>query len=475
VFSVLFGAPLPFYLSSFRISGRRESADPLVAKVKEQLLLVEYATDGSWQRSHSTGFVTDSPNVNRSARTKLLEADVFSFAYGCAAHAMSNLCRDIVKLPSVLLAVAFCTMLAKFFHGHHLPRAHLIKEQEKETPRPPTMKLFSPTRWTGEARLLISTLKNRGTITTVLFKAKQRAINMDFPTSLFDAVMDNDNWDNVAQWEPVLCTLASMTNYLQADTTPLSGVHASFLSLEASLMPTTFPAAVRDQVRSFIKARYAAIVTPAHVLAFFLDPLFVQFREASRASAVKPYSEMDVAVCMDAAKLLVWAASEAERATVPTQVTQAILGTFQFLREPAVRRTRQLSLPHVWWELHADGAPPELRAVADQIFSLAPTSAAAEHSFKQRSRGHNKTRNRLSDNNADKSQAIIFNTQQARRFNGGVLLQPRTTRMEAHVLDMLSRGSPGVEGGDLCVGAASTRWRRWQPERDGRVARLALL
>jgi len=177
VFSVLFGAPLPFYLSSFRISGRGESADTLIAKVKEQLLLVECATDGSWQRSHNTGFVTDSPNVNRSARTKLLEADAFSFAYGCAAHAMSNLCRDIAKLPSVLLAVAFCTMLATFFHGHHLLRAHLIKEQEKETPRPPTMKLFWPTRYTGAARLLTSTLKNRGTITTFLFKSKQRAIH----------------------------------------------------------------------------------------------------------------------------------------------------------------------------------------------------------------------------------------------------------------------------------------------------------
>jgi len=87
--------------------------------------------------------------------------------------------------------------------------------------------------------------------------------------------------------------------------------------------------------------------------------------------------------------------------------------------------------------------------VAAPIFSLAPTSAAAERSFKQRFRVHNKTRNRLSDNNADKSQAIVFNKQQARRFNGGVLLQPRTTRMEAHVLDMLSRSCPGVEGGDV--------------------------
>ena len=81
--------------------------------------------------------MTNSPNVNRSARTKLLEADVFSFAYGCAAHALSNLCRDIIKMPSVLRFASFCTVLTKFFHNHHLPRAHLIKQQQTETPQPP--------------------------------------------------------------------------------------------------------------------------------------------------------------------------------------------------------------------------------------------------------------------------------------------------------------------------------------------------
>lgn len=132
-------------MSSFRIAGRRESADTLVDKIKEQLSLVEGAAEESWETFLNTGSVTDSPNVNRSARTKLLEAYVFSFAYGCAAHALSNLCRDIIKMPSVLRVVSFCTVMAKFFHNHHLPRAHLIKQQKTETLQPPILKLFSPT------------------------------------------------------------------------------------------------------------------------------------------------------------------------------------------------------------------------------------------------------------------------------------------------------------------------------------------
>lgn len=69
----------------------------------------------SWRERSNTAFVSDSPIINRSARKKLLEAGVFSFAYGCASHAMNNLCRDILKLPSALRALAFCTALAKFF------------------------------------------------------------------------------------------------------------------------------------------------------------------------------------------------------------------------------------------------------------------------------------------------------------------------------------------------------------------------
>jgi len=372
---------------------------------------------------------------------------VFSFAYGCTAHALSNLCRDIIKMPAVLRFVSFCSVLAKYFHNHHLPRAHLIKQQQTETPQPPAQKLSTPTRWTGTVCLLTSVLKNRGSITTVLFKAKQRVIDMDSPPSLFDLVMENDDWDNVAQWEPALYTFSAIINYLQADTTPLCGVFACFLSLEAYLMPSNFPLSIRDEIRGFIKLRYATIFSPAHVLSFYPDPVFVPFREMSRASTVKPCTMTDAAVCMKAAKRLVRTASEEEKVTVVMQVTQLFMGSFPFLRTGAVEESSRVSLRHVWWSLHAEGAPPELRAVAAQMFSLAPTSAAGVRSFNQRSRVHSKTQKRLSDDHANKTQAIIFSKRQTRRFYGSVLLQARTTCAEAHMVGMLRRSCPDGSGG----------------------------
>jgi hypothetical protein len=44
--------------------------------------------------------------------------------------------------------------------------------------------------------------------------------------------MDVSTWDAIAEWEPMLRYIAVVADYLQADTTALSGVYASFLHLE---------------------------------------------------------------------------------------------------------------------------------------------------------------------------------------------------------------------------------------------------
>lgn len=125
VFSALYGATFPLFLSYFRLEGSLQTADVLVTKVKEQMARVGQARGDSWSNKPMTGIITDSPNFNRSARKKLLDADAFSFAYGCASHAMRNLCRDILKLPSAFKALTFYTALAKCFRTHYLPREHL--------------------------------------------------------------------------------------------------------------------------------------------------------------------------------------------------------------------------------------------------------------------------------------------------------------------------------------------------------------
>lgn len=85
--------------------------------------------------------------------------------------------------------------------------------------------------------------------------------------------------------------------------------------------------------------------------------------------------------------------------------------------------------------------------MAAQTFSIAPTSAAGERSFIQRSRVYNKTRTRLSDDNADKTQEMIFNKRQSHFLMNGVHLQARRSTAEDTVVAVLGRCARQVPGG----------------------------
>jgi hypothetical protein len=82
------------------------------------------------------------------AHATMSDEDAFAFAYGCASHAMSNFCRDVLALPKALSTLSFATTMAIFFSNRHLPREHLRVERDKLSPKPPTLKLYAQTRWT---------------------------------------------------------------------------------------------------------------------------------------------------------------------------------------------------------------------------------------------------------------------------------------------------------------------------------------
>jgi hypothetical protein len=69
VFNVIFGAPLPFYITSFRIACFRETAEKLVSSIKEVMakllppIAMTSADPASWIEAKNIGIVTDSPSV----------------------------------------------------------------------------------------------------------------------------------------------------------------------------------------------------------------------------------------------------------------------------------------------------------------------------------------------------------------------------------------------------------------------------
>jgi hypothetical protein len=161
----------------------------------------------------------------------------------------------------------------------------------------------------------------------VLFKAKQKVSDMDFDNTFFEAAIDVSTWDAIAEWEPVLRYVAVVTDYRQSDSTPLSGVHASFLYLETVVASSLAPAPVRSTITSFLKKFYASIYSPVHVLAFYLDSFFLGCRDASRISFLKPFVESHASECAKSTRRLLRHAQPATQAACMAQVTHVVMGT----------------------------------------------------------------------------------------------------------------------------------------------------
>jgi hypothetical protein len=84
VFSVLFGAPLPFYITVFRIMGLREASVTLATRIKDvmvasSILPQEAERRLSWEKQRTVAIVNDAPNIMTRARRDMLTADMFSF------------------------------------------------------------------------------------------------------------------------------------------------------------------------------------------------------------------------------------------------------------------------------------------------------------------------------------------------------------------------------------------------------------
>jgi hypothetical protein len=110
---------------------------------------------------------------------------------------------------------------------------------------------------------------------------------MDSPAELAAAVDDPELWDAVDLWAPILSEIAAVTDYLQSDTTPLSGVHLYFVYLSYFVLSTTLNEETKTANAGFLKSRYATVYDDIHVLSFYLDPLFVPAREAFRRCKVE--------------------------------------------------------------------------------------------------------------------------------------------------------------------------------------------
>lgn len=86
--------------------------------------------------------------------------------------------------------------------------------------------------------------------------------------------------------------------------------------------------------------------------------------------------------------------------------------------------------PSLRWRTVGSERAMVLAHIASQVFSLSPSPAGVERSFKVRNRVHCKTRVQLSDDKEDKHSAVIYNSTQLKCMDSGVLGTKRDNSVE---------------------------------------------
>jgi hypothetical protein len=353
--------------------GLWESSDTLVAKIAD--IISDYEPEGGptrWKDQSTVGVVTDSLNVMRRARAIFIAKDMFALTHGCISHALSNLAKDVLKIPDATKALSFCTTLAKFF-SRHLPREHFRAEAAKHIPPPRTIKLHPSTRWTFASGTVASVLGNMQFIKVVVMMSKARNINMEMPQELFDAVMEQVNWNRLKRWHPILREIAAVNNYVQGDNAPLSAVHLVFLYLELAFQNAELDCGVKVSLKRFLQNRYTSVYSPGHAISFYLNPLLLECWSASKKSSIKPFTGGDVRQCTAAASSIVrhGGGSANKIAGISTAVTGICAGAAPYHTPRSPPDLTGAPLAHVYWQVNVDSAPDTVRG--------------GERSFKQRS------------------------------------------------------------------------------------------
>jgi hypothetical protein len=353
------------------------------------------------------------------------------FAYGCRCHALANLAKDWCAAPDVKDTVSKSMQAAALFRNTAIAR-HMLEEWQRGSnrePRPRSIKSFSPTRWKSISELLSSLACDQDGIVTILTNQKMAVGNdrrLDFEKSSSKAsvvaafALEGTFWARLKAIAPVFSLITSVITFLESDGASLSTVPLGFSFLYNAVENMGLPSAIIRAIQTGLVKRFYTIACDAHALAVLLDPgvtsqavdglkTLYQTRnvvETSRAALKRVCSWLDLS------------AIEEEKLRSEFNMHLSGLDGNQNLRSREYH-------PLLWWNIEGRDKTRRRSKAASLVFSLFPSAAGNERSFKVRSRVHSKTRNRLSDENADKQSYIVYNSAQIRRIDDGEILNSK--------------------------------------------------
>lgn len=261
--NIIFTTPEPVFVKTIHSGIERHTSDYL-AKV----FIDEIEAVGSHRIS---GIVTDNAAAMKGAWGLIQEKYPHIIAYGCFAHGLNLLSKDLATINSISRIISLSKDIVQFFNNKHIPKEVFKKVQEERGETKITLKTPVDTRWGTYVIMLQSLLKN---INNLKAACVDRDLFNHLDNHVKNNIEDNRFWDKVQRSSDLLEPILHVINMVEGDKATLPYVYKHLKDIENKLVAGAemFPDNERNKIIGCWQSRKSFMSHEAQLAASFLHP-----------------------------------------------------------------------------------------------------------------------------------------------------------------------------------------------------------
>lgn len=344
---------------------------------------------------------TDNASNNKKAWEiveDLYVENIISF-FGCAAHVLNLLSKDILDQPSAAKIFKDAKVVIKEIKESHVLLSEFTDIQKNdEKGIKVTLKIPAKTRWGSASQCLESILVNKHNLIQLTESTKADRYMKE---STKETILDDEFWFSIAKLLQLLKPISSWITILESDDSKIHLVIDAFLEIEKVFLKVLqsinlSPLNCEETGIIFNKLtdRYVMAIRPIHQAANFLAPI-----SKGKNLNQERISEAQNFILLLANKF------NLDEPTIIQEISEYSEGKGVFASEFSKKSAQSLK-PSDYWK---NFKKTSLSRVAIAILECPASSASTERSFSTKGWIHSSKRNRLTTNRAIKLAYVCHN------------------------------------------------------------------
>lgn len=325
--------------------------------------------------------------------------------YGCSAHILNLLMKDLEALRSFKDHMANSQEIVKYFKLKHVPNAILREKQGLGEQTPPTLKLPVETRWGSSVNCIKSIQANRQFLREAIIHPEVEGMA---PTRIKNLILKDDvYWDRNARFIDLLSPVIDLISFMEYRGATVSDVRHQFFKLKATFeeMIHASPFLLTEEKKAIeiMLNRTKMACTDTHNAAYLLDPRYLgeNLSSAELESAILLIQELSPEEDVNA--LVGEVTNFRSKANT---FNRPILWSAAKNVKSVCKNTSDVH-PVAWWTGWLKNSA--LYSAARKLLSMPASAASSERNWSTWGILHSKLRNRLTTSRAGKLVYIKFN------------------------------------------------------------------